>query len=113
MNTEKIKTLEQIHIAIEIVEKARAVPGQLPEQVYNLENASVKLWALEQSIIRKSGDDLITSLTADSNALKDLAVKIKQSAESLEGIADVIEKAAKVVEVLINLIAAAAGAGLI
>jgi hypothetical protein len=113
MNTEKIKTLEQIHLTIEMVEEARAVPGITPEQKYNLENASVKLWALEQSIIRKSGDDLITSLTTDSNALKDLAEKIKQSSESMEGIADVLEKAAKVVEVLINLIAAAVAAGLI
>ena len=113
MNSLKIKTLEQIHIAIDLVEKARAVPGLSPEQTYNLESASVKLWALEQSIIRKSGDDLITSLTADSNELKDLAEKIKKSAESMEGIAGVLESASKVVEVLINIIVAAVAGGLI
>jgi hypothetical protein len=113
MDTEKIKTLEQIHIAIEIVEKARADTGLSPDQKYNLESASVKLWALEQSIIRKKGDDLITSLTTDSNALKDLAEKIKQSAESMKDIAQVLEKAAKVVEALISIIAAAVAAGLI
>lgn len=113
MNTEKIKTLEQIHIAIEMVEKARAVPGLSYEQNYDLESASVKLWALEQSLIRKTGEDLISSLTADSKALKDLAGKIKQSAESLEGLAGVLENAARVVQVLINIIGAAVSAGLI
>ena len=63
--------------------------------------------------IRKSGDDLITSLTADSNELKDLAEKIKKSAESMEGIAGVLESASKVVEVLINIIVAAVAGGLI
>ena len=113
MNTEKIKTLEQIHQAIEAVEIARAVHGLSPEQKYDLEKASVKLWALEQSIIRKTGDELITYLTNDSKALKELAKKIKQSAESLEWIAGVLEKAAKVVEVLIKIIVAAVAAGLI
>jgi hypothetical protein len=113
MNTEKIKTLEQIHIAIESVENARAVPGLTSQQKYDLESASVKLWALEQSIIRKKGDDLVKSLTADSKALKELAQKIKHSAESLETIAGVLEKAAKVVEVLIQIIVTAVASGLI
>jgi hypothetical protein len=113
MNTEKIKALEQIHIAIESVENARAAPGLSSQQIYDLESASVKLWALEQSIIRKKGDDLITSLTTDSKALKELAQKIKHSAESLEAIAGVLEKAAKVVEVLIQIIVTAVASGLV
>jgi hypothetical protein len=113
MNTEKIKTLEQIHIAIEAVENARAVPGLSSEQIYDLEIATVKLWAMEQSVIRKTGDELITSLTEDSKALKELAAKIKQSAGSLAEVAGVIENAAKVVELLIAIIAAIEGAGLI
>jgi hypothetical protein len=113
MDEEKTKTLEQIHYAIEMVEKARAVPELSPEQKYNLESASVKLWALEQSIIRKTDEDLITSLTTDSNALKELAEKIKQSAESLEEVAGILEKTAKVVEVLINILPVVLGAGLI
>jgi hypothetical protein len=113
MNTEKIKTLEQIHLAIELVEKARAVPELSTQQKYDLENASVKLWSLEQSIIRKKGDDLITSLTVDSTALKDLAEKIKPSSKALEVIAEVLDKAAKVVEMLIKIIVTAVASGLI
>ena len=113
MNTEKIKTLEQIHVAIEIVENARTIPGLSSEQKYELESASVILWNLEQAIIRKIGDDLITSLTTDSKALNDLAAKIKQSATSLAGVANAVEKAAKIVEALISIIVSATGAGLI
>jgi hypothetical protein len=113
MNTEKIKTLEQIHEAIVAVEIARSSSGLSHDQQYDLEYASVKLWALEQSVIRKKGDDLITALTIDSSALKELSVKIKESAESLGAVAGVLEKVAKVVEALINIIAAALAAGFI
>ena len=79
MNTEKLKTLEQIHIAIEIVESARANPDLNRKQKYDLEMTSVQLWSLEQSIIRKSGEELITSLTTDSIAFNELADNIKES----------------------------------
>jgi phosphopantetheinyl transferase len=113
MDTEKDKTLEQIHAATESVEKARAVPGLTPDQKYDLESASVKLWMLEQSIIKKTGDELINSLTADSEKLKELAEKIRQSAESLKEIARVLEDTAKVVEALIKIIGAVQGTGLV
>jgi hypothetical protein len=113
MNTEKIKTLEQIHVAIIVVEQARESTTLTHEERLNLENTSVKLWSLEQAIIRKSGDDLINALTTDSYALSDLASKIRESAQSLEDVASVVETAAKVVRVLIIIITTAGGAGLI
>lgn len=113
MNTEKIKTLEQIHEAIEIVENARAIVGLSPEQRYELESASVKLWNLEQSIIRKKGEELIAILNSDSKALNELAERIKKLSDSLAGVAFAIEKAAKVVEALINIITTAVSVGLV
>ncbi len=112
MCIEKINTLEQIHLAIESVENARSVPGLSTEQEIELERASVKLWNLEQSIIRKTGNDLIKSLIADSKALRDLTVKIKQSGQLLEDVAEVVEKVSKVVETLLKILATAGGAGL-
>jgi hypothetical protein len=113
MNTEKIKTLEQIHLAIVVVEQERESPDLTPEQRRDLESISVKLWSLEQAIIRKSGDELINALNLDSYALSELASKIKDSAQSLEDLASVVESAAKVVRALILIITTAGGAGLI
>jgi hypothetical protein len=113
MNTEKIKTLEQIHLAIVEVEQAREIEGLTHQQRIDLESTSVKLWILEQTIIRKTGDELINKLTVDSYALSELAARIKESALSLEGVADVVETAAKVVRALILIITTAGGAGLI
>jgi hypothetical protein len=113
MNTEKLKTLEQIHLAIVVVEQARESEDLTHQQRVDLESTSVKLWSLEQAIIRKSGDDLINALTTDSYALNELASKIKDSAQSLEELAGVVETAAKVVRALIVIITTAGGAGLI
>jgi hypothetical protein len=113
MNTEKIKTLEQIHLAIVEVEQARESDTLTHQQRVDLENTSVKLWSLEQTIIRKTGEEMISKLTIDSDALSELAARIKESAHSLEGIADVVETAAKVVRALILIITTAGGAGLI
>lgn len=113
MNTEKIRTLEQIHEAIELVEDARAASGLTPEQSYDLETASINLWNLEMAVIRKKGDELIDILTADADALNELAGKIKNSADRLEKVAGSIEKAVVFVRVLINIIVSAGGAGLL
>lgn len=113
MNTEKIKTLEQVHDAIDIVENARAITGLTPDERLELETASVKLRNLERTIIRIKTNELVASLTLDSNALKDLAKQIKQSAEKLAGIATAIEKATGVVDAFINIVATAVSAGLI
>jgi hypothetical protein len=113
MNTEKIKTLEQIHLAIVVVEQARESEELTHQQRADLESASVKLWSLEQAIIRKTGEDLINALTLDSYVLSELAAKIKDSAHSLEDVASVVETAAKVIRALIIIITTAGGAGLI
>lgn len=113
MNTEKIKTLEQVHDAIDIVENARAISGLTADEILELETASVKLRNLERTIIRIKTNELVASLTSDANALKDLSNQIKQSADKLSGVATAIEKAANVVEAFINIVASAVAAGLL
>jgi hypothetical protein len=111
MNTEKIKTLEQVLDAFDIVENARAISGLTSDERIELEKASVKLRNLERTIIREETKELVALLTADANALKDLSNRIKQSAEKLSGVATAIEKVASVVDSLINIVASAVAAG--
>jgi hypothetical protein len=113
MNTEKLETLKQIHIAIEALDKARGDKTLSPEQRADLESASVKLWNLEQAIIRKTGDELISVLKSDSDALNELARQIRESALSLREIAGAVENAAKFVKMLVNILVAAGAIGLI
>lgn len=112
MDSEKIKTLQQVQDAFDIVEEARTANSLTSPERLNLEIASVKLRSIERSIIRSKADELITSLTADSKALKDLAGQIIRSTEQLSHIARALEKAAQVVEAFVNVVIAAAAAGL-
>ena len=111
MNTEKLKTLEQVHDAIDIVENERAKTGLTPSQRVDLETASVRLRNLERTIIRIKTNELVASLTSDAKALKDLASQIKQSAEKLDEVANAIEKAASIVEAFIKIFTTAVSAG--
>jgi hypothetical protein len=113
MNTEKIKTLEQVHDAIDIVENARAISGLVPSERLELETALVKLRSLERNIIRIKTNELVDSLKTDAAALKELSNQIKHSAEKLAVVAGALEKAAWVVEAFIKFVTAALAAGLV
>lgn len=113
MNTEKIKTLDVLLDAMEIVENARSIKDLTPEERLELEKTSVLLRNIERSIIRIKTNEMVAILTADASALKELAGKIKNSAERLTGVARALEKAAKVVEVFVQIAAKTISAGLI
>ncbi|MEO5893741.1 MAG: hypothetical protein ABIQ31_26030 [Ferruginibacter sp.] len=113
MDTLKIKTLEQVSDASELVENARADHSLTPTERLELEKVAVKLRNLERSIIKIVQQELVETLTADSAALKVLAEQIKKSSEKLSGIADTIEKASKVVDAFIKIVTTAAASGLI
>ena len=113
MNTQKIKTLDQLRDAFDAVEEARAQQGLTPEEDSALELASIKLRRMERSIIKIVQLELVDSLTADSKALKDLTVQIKQSSAKLSGVAAIIETATGVVDSFIKIITAAASSGLL
>ncbi len=111
MNTEKIKTLEQVDIAIEIVEDVRAVDGLTPSEKLALETISEKLRNVERTLIRMVSNELVDSLTSDANALNDLANQIKRSAGKLGEIANTIQKTASIVEAFITIVTTAVSAG--
>jgi hypothetical protein len=111
MNTEKIKTLEQVHNAIDIVEEEREKPDLTPDQTRDLESALLKLRNLERTIIRIKTNELIDSLIADSDELKELTARIKESAQKLEKVAEALETAVNVVKAFIKLVKAAVSGG--
>lgn len=113
MNTEKIKTLEQVLEAMDIVENARSISGLTNDERFELERAAIQLRNIERSIIRVKTTELVDKLTSDSEALKELSERIKKSAEKLAGVAKAIEKAADIVESFINIASQAIKAGLI
>ena len=113
MSTEQQLTLEQVQNAFKAVEKARASSSLTQEQNEALEGSSVKLFSLEQALIRKKGEELISALSKDSDSLNALAKQIKDSAHSLAEIAGVVENAVQVVKALIVILSAAAGAGIV
>lgn len=113
MNTEKIKTLEQVLEAMDIVEDARAMPGLTRDERIELEKAAIQLRNIERSIIRIKTTELVEKLTSDTEALKELSARINKSAGKLAGVAKAIEKAANIVESFINIAAQTIKSGLI
>jgi hypothetical protein len=113
MNTEKIKTLEQVHDAFDVVEEARSGSDLSQTERIELEKASVQLRNLERNIIKAKTNEMINALTSDTEALKKLAKEISEMANKLKVIASVIEKAAKVVEIFVHVASTAASAGLL
>jgi hypothetical protein len=109
----KIKTLEQIHAAQDIIINALANPNLTQAEIKTLQDSSSKLRDMERSIVSLIGQTLVDSLTSDSTDLKNLVEEIKKSADKLAGVASGIEKAAGVVESFINIVVIAISAGIV
>jgi len=113
MDTAKIKTLEQVNDALDLVEDARADTELQPAERLQLEKASVQLRNLERSIIKQNEQELIEALQTDTKGLSELIEDMKKSAEKLARIAEVMQKANKVAENLIKVVTQALSAGLL
>jgi len=108
-----IKTLDQIGVALDNIEEARADASLNSKDKTALEAAAVSLRSLERSIIRSTELELVAALKADSTELQKLVVQIKASAAHLAKVSATIEKASKAVEALISIMITAAKAGLL
>jgi hypothetical protein len=113
MDTLKIKTLDQVSDALDVVETARADQGLSPASKLALQTAAVRLRNLERTIIKMVQQELVDSLTADAEALLELTDQINESSDKLAGVAAAIEKAATVVESFIKIITSVAASGLL
>ena len=108
-----IKTLEQIHVALDEIEEARAEIFLTVAEKAKMEAAAVQLRNLERSIVKSQEIELVNALTDDSKALKQLVAEIKESADKLGKLSEVVEKASKGVEALIQILVTAAAAGIL
>lgn len=109
----KIKTLDQVRIALDAIEEARAEIFLNTTEKSQLESAALQLRNLERTLIRTQETELMTALNDDSKALKQLVVQIKESAEKLGKVALVVEKASKAVEAIIKILVTASAAGIL
>lgn len=113
MDSAKIKTLEQVHDALDAVEDARAEADLQPGERLDLEKASVQLRNLERTIIKQKEQELIDALKSDTKKLSELVEQMNRSTKKLAHLAEVISKANKIVEDLIKVVAKALSAGLV
>lgn len=113
MNDFKVKTIDQLHDAMESIESAREDSSLSKTDRQKLEEAYVQLRNIERSIIRQKEKELADVLTSNAKALNNLADQIKASSDKLDAVGNVLKNAAKVVQAFINIITTASAAGLL
>ena len=109
----KIKTLEQVHEALDAIEEEREEANLSEKEKTQLEKIAIQLRNIERSIIRQKEEELVAVLTDDSTQLKVLIEEIHRSSFKLTRVTHVIEKASNAVAALIKIITTATSAGLI
>lgn len=112
MNIEA-KALEQIHYAQGSIVDAMQDPSLTDAEMKNLEDASFLLRNLERAIVKHMAQDLINSLTADTQALKVLTQEIKSTAQQLSSIGAGLETVCNVMDAMISITGTALTAGLL
>jgi hypothetical protein len=103
MEISKGQTMEAVHAASESIEEARSKSLTAKEELV-LEQASLILSNIEQALIGKIEDDVVSKLTSDSKQLMALSMQIEKSANSLEAVSKLINKVASVIEILIKAV---------
>lgn len=115
MDTSQFKpqTLQQVRDAIDGVGVARGKKGLTAAEKVLLQDTLMTLRNLERSIIDTIRDELVASLTADTEKLQDLTAKINKANKKLDKLAGVLETTAKVVDGFVKIIVTAVGVGLL
>ena len=115
MDTSQFKpqTLKQVQDAIEEVSVARGKKGLTAADKILLQTTMLTLRSLERSIIDTLRDELVASLTADTQKLQELIEKINKSSKKLDKLAGVLETTSKVVDGFIKIVVTAVGIGLL
>ncbi len=115
MDTSQFKpqTLKQVQDAIDEVGVARGKKGLTAAEKMLLQNTLLTLRSLERSIIDTIRDELVASLTADTQKLQELTDKINNASKKLDKLAGVLETTSKVVDGFIKIIVTAVGIGLL
>jgi TRAP-type C4-dicarboxylate transport system substrate-binding protein len=113
MNTEKLKTLEQISKAMDEVNEASQNPENTPEEQKALDQISVMLQKMQNDIILKTEKELVSALNQPGKDLAELSKALNNSTEKLKKISKTVLAVSKTVGVLVQIITSAASAGLL
>ncbi|MDB5286715.1 MAG: hypothetical protein JWR05_1664 [Mucilaginibacter sp.] len=113
MNTEKLKTLEQISKAMDEVNEASQNPENSTEEQRALDQISVTLQKMQNDIILKTEKELVSALSQPGKDLSELSKALNNSTEKLKKISKTVQAVSKTVEVLVKIITSAASAGLL
>ena len=113
MNTEIKNALIMVREAEKLVDEARQAPDLSEKQRNNLQSIYALLLDIDDQLVLQDLQQSIDKLKEDSNKLKTLANKIQQDVERWKEVADAVSKAAKGVGTLADIVAKAAGAGLL
>jgi hypothetical protein len=112
-NTERLAALQKVRIARNAVQATRNALGLAPEDQTALTRLFFDLDDLEDSLILEEISEKIDSLATDAKDLAKVASEIKDAHAALAKEAALVEDAAKAVNGLVQVVAAAASAGLL
>ena len=112
-NTERLAALQKVRIARNAVQTARATSGLTTDDQSTLTKLFFDLDDLEDVLILEEIGDKVDSMTADAKDLAKVAGEIKNASAALAKVVKQVEDAAKAVSGLMQVVTAAASAGLI
>jgi predicted transport protein len=113
MNTEKLKTLEQISKAMEEVNEASQNPEITQQEQKALDQISVTLQKMQNDIILKTEKELVSALSQPVKDLIKLSKALNNSTDELKKISKTVQAVSRTVGVLVKIITSAASVGLL
>lgn len=113
MNTEKLKTLEQISKAMEEVNEASQNPEITQQEQKALDQISVTLQKMQNDIILKTEKELVSALSQPCKDLIKLSKALNKSTDELKKISETVQAVSRTVGVLVKIITSAASVGLL
>jgi len=111
MEITKQLAMKEVQLAIESIEEARSISDLKKEERLILESSLIKLSNIEQSIIRKIGNDLVSKLTTDAEGLNELVVQIDKTTMTCTTAVNKIVKATELVNSFIKTLTVRAKLG--
>lgn len=112
-NTERLAALQKVRIARNVVQAARAKAGLTADEQTALTKLFFDLDELEDSLILEEISDKVDSMRTGAKDLADVAGQVKNAHAALAKEVSLVEDAAKAVHGLVQVVTAAASAGLI
>jgi hypothetical protein len=111
-NTERLKTIQLVHVALQAALAAAADQTLGDEQRDLAETAALQLRVVEGRLIMDEMDDLVADLDDQVAPLRSLVTQMKKDVKELQGVAQKIDVAAKAIGALVEIASKAASSGL-